>query len=47
MKRDEDLENFSAENNFNSRFWSIWPSTIEDDLTKLNEAITTDNENRK
>lgn len=47
MKRDNDPDKFSAENDFNSSFWSLWPTTNENDLMKLNEAIITDNDNRK
>ena len=43
MISDEDLDKFTCENDFNAAFWSMWPTTIDDDVKKLNDIISTDN----
>lgn len=47
MREEDDTNTFTDQTDFNASFWCMWPTSIEDDLDKLNEAIVLDNENRR
>lgn len=42
-----DRNKFGDENDFNATFWSLWATSVDDDVEKLNDIITLDNVRRK
>ena len=47
LKSAVDRNKFGDENDFNATFWSLWPTSVDEDVENLNEIISLDNVRRK